>query len=380
MKTLYIYLSTNNINSVMAIDYYKPTHLVIIRDSQLHTPEDSSSFIHYLEKQGYNVSALGINFNQKNPLQTLGTKMQQEDMILLPNVDTTHGYQLFYIGMQYNIPMAQVEKDGDLYEYKDTCFEFVTDQSEVNIDDFITSRGGRIESSSKIPFELPETNRLLTLLEKNLVAYKYCFRYNFTKFVTIRDNDRVLFNLNYIEEKHHAFVYELLDFFLSEKVASYHQKGNKIVVFFSDLMIKNYLFKTGTWLEHVLYNLFKELGVDDLDSSLTFLWDSNIRKLKNEVDLIAISNNELYVISCKDTSHIEPEQLNEIYVNTTHLGYEASHPMIFTTSHLTDGIIAKAKEFGIPLISYHKDHNRILHQLSELINTNTNTNTNTIKS
>ncbi len=113
-----------------------------------------------------------------------------------------------------------------------------------------------------------------------------------------------------------------------------------------------------------------QAGCDDVEASLSFLWDKK-RKAGNEIDVIGIKDNQLYVISCKDRNHLEPEFINELYSNANHLGNETAVKILFTTAAPRRGIIDKAKEFGVHIVIYSFDSDKTLEQLRKLISLNT---------
>ena len=120
---------------------------------------------------------------------------------------------------------------------------------------------------------------------------------------------------------------------------------------FTDNRYKSYLLKTGTWLEHKLYNIFKEMDLDDIKASLSFIWDTDT-KANNEFDIAAVYSNTFIMASCKATSHLTPDYVNEVVANTLHMGDKTSIKMIFTTAEVSKSLEEKAKEFNVAIVHY----------------------------
>ena len=95
---------------------------------------------------------------------------------------------------------------------------------------------------------------------------------------------------------------ELLDIMIQNGICAYHSKMNKEMIEFHNIDFKEFISKVGTWLEMVTYKAIKSLAqVSDVGASVSFQWHMNRRLTKNEVDVMAVHDHKLIMISCNNT-------------------------------------------------------------------------------
>ncbi len=380
MTTLICIHQKDNMNNLLAIKHYEPDNIILI-----HEPGDDKAliqqFITYLSNQDYTIDTLTLKLKENSDPAYLPKKLshllqsaKNETVFLLPASRQIIGYNLFSFLDKEDVKLCFVEEDGDIWEKENSGFHFVGDATNIDVNDYILSRGGLITSDTTNLFTHERIVNLLNFIEANFKDYVSLFRNqhsggSFYKSYPDNKNKLILFP-NQLNQGNQSILWKFLNFMVDQDIIRIHQKlKSQVIINFKHKSYKSYLLKTGTWLEHRCFVLMNEVGCDDVEASLSFLWDKK-RKANNEIDVIGIKDNQLYVVSCKDRSHIEPEFINELYSNAVHLGNEAAVKILFTTAAPTRGIIDKANEFGVHIITYSFDTDKTLDQFLKIVSLN----------
>jgi hypothetical protein len=272
--------------------------------------------------------------------------------------------------LQAEIPLAYVEDDGDIYEYHHGEFIFISDSTNLDVEDYILSRGGFIKSEASSLFDDQRMIQLLTFIESHHKEYKHLFqpsRHPSVYSTAFQNPSTIVFLNNDLTMSEKKFLSDLIAHMVAiNLIKQQYTMKNKLIVTFKVTGMRDYLLKTGTWLEHRLYNLMRKLDADDVEASLNFVWN-NKRSSNNECDVVGVYENTLILASCKDTNKLSPDYINEIYVIAEHLGNEESIKILFTTSNIPEYLIEKGKEFEVYLVHYNYDEEAALNELKAII-------------
>lgn len=169
------------------------------------------------------------------------------------------------------------------------------------------------------------------------------------------------------EELH--LVKKCLDYLVSLNGIKIEGIERKIRVTFQNNYLKGFIFKSGTWLEvftNIIINEIKE--VDEAKSGVVFFWNDDAKKVRNELDVVAIKDSVLICISCKDSDKYDEDALNELSVYAKKLGGENSKKILVATKDsLKVSLKERAKQMGITLVILGKDINIFRKELKEAI-------------
>lgn len=371
MKTLYCINQNDNMNNLLAINHYSPDKIIMIKNTKSNE-STLEHFIHYLKDEGFKVPVETMDLsNSHDATQFLEIQNTKDSIFILPSNSTVVGYQLMITLLSSKIPMAYVEDDGDLFQLKGNEFEYIADSADVEVEAYIASRGGVVTSDTTDLFNHKRIQELLDYILDNFKAYLSLFRTASRKtpfYKGYPDNkNKMILSPNVLKPEDKKFLNQLLQFMEKKEIIRIQQRlKSRIIISFKHKSYKSYLLKTGTWLEHYLYLLFREAGVEQVEASLSFLWDKK-RKATNEIDVIGVHNGCLIVASCKDRKHIDPEYINEVYTNAIHLGNHDAVKILFTTADITFGLQEKADEFGVHLITFNSNKEETIKTLKRLI-------------
>ena len=151
-----------------------------------------------------------------------------------------------------------------------------------------------------------------------------------------------------------------------------NRNKNLITLKFNTREIKNFLFKTGSWLEVLTHEIVNDINsIKDVKSGVVFLWDENNHHVKNEIDVLATSAEKLFYISCKDTSHYDEDTLNELYVYSKKIGGEQVKKILVTTSDPNKtSTFSRAKEMDIEIVIFKGNMQDFKNKLKKAIEEN----------
>jgi hypothetical protein len=370
MNQLFCFSQDNNISNVIGIEHYGIQRIVLIEDSRKKY-DNLDGFKNYLRDKGYQVLVKTINHNSKKAINAMLTQeITTDSCVLLPSNATIIGYQTMATLFNTDTHIAFVDNDGDLFEYQDSTFVKLKDKVQIDVEDFILSRGGFVKSEATTQFDDSRLDALLEFIETHHRQYKNLLSRSHKEpfFSTEGQNNKsLLFMPNNLSERDRNFLYQLIDvMYQNGVIRSKNKLRDKLLVRFSIPYMPGYLLKAGTWLEHRLYKELGQLNVEDLDASMNFVWDSS-RRTNNECDVMGVYNNKLIIASCKDTKSIKPEYLNEVYAIANHLGNTETIKILFTTAKIPESIQEKAQEFNIHVIQYTYHSQSLQQRLTEII-------------
>lgn len=361
MHTFICFHQYDNLHLLHAITTFKPSHIHIIYDTDKASDENLYEFENYLKAKNYRMSqsyiSLTSNFKTiTSTINGLAKAYKTPVALFLPSFERAFSYNLLLEFMASSIIFLTSDEDGTIYQRHQNRFEPLPINHGLTVQDLITSRGGMIDMSSTSFFEKTLLIDLLDFLEAHIDDYYQLFRYPSKPpfYETHREEPRRLdLNTTDIAATHMPFFNTFINFIKQKNIANITRMSkHHYRVLFHDRRYKSYLLKSGTWLEHRLFLLFKSLDFHDVQASIAFLWDKDYPRAKNECDVMGMYYNRLFVASCKDTHHLSPDYINELYANANHLAHTDTKTLLFTTATLSPGIQEKADEFNVTLITY----------------------------
>lgn len=133
-------------------------------------------------------------------------------------------------------------------------------------------------------------------------------------------------------------------------------KDNIEVVFKNDYL-KGFIFKSGTWLEVLTTLVVQSIeDIDEVKSGLTFYWGDDLKRVRNELDVVAIRDSVLICISCKDSDKYDEDALNELQVYSERLGgRNAIKILVATKQPVKKTVLDRAKEMNINIVILDKN-------------------------
>lgn len=244
---------------------------------------------------------------------------------------------------------------------------------DLNIEDMIKASGNEIlEDSSDLIKERYILDIAKIIYENIELWNKYKKRlYDINIFSHFYgDTKKVVINQKLLEKDEIELLEKILKWAVNKKLIEVKREFDKTIVSFKDKYLKGFIFKIGTWLEVLTEYVVKSIDVvDQVKSGVVFTWNKNDENLKNELDVVAIKDSNIVVISCKDSEKYNEVALNELKVYSERIGGDKSKKILVATKPpIKESIMDRAKEMGINIIILDKDLNKFKEDLEKAIN------------
>ena len=127
----------------------------------------------------------------------------------------------------------------------------------------------------------------------------------------------------------------------------------------------------------LIYNILEVLttlvvqsieDIDEVKSGLTFYWGDDLKRVRNELDVVAIRDSVLICISCKDSDKYDEDALNELQVYSERLGGKnAIKILVATKQPVKKTVLDRAKEMNINIVTLDKNIDIFKKALIDLI-------------
>ncbi|WP_288478667.1 Card1-like endonuclease domain-containing protein [uncultured Clostridium sp.] len=244
---------------------------------------------------------------------------------------------------------------------------------DLNIEDMIKASGNEILEDSSDLIKERYILDIAKIIHENIELWnKYKKRlYDINIFSHFYgDTKKVVINQKLLEKDEIELLEKILKWAVNKRLIEVKREFNKIVVSFKDKYLKGFIFKIGTWLEVLTEYVVKSIDVvDQVKSGVVFTWNKNDENLKNELDVVAIKDSNIVVISCKDSEKYNEVALNELKVYSERIGGDKSKKILVATKPpIKESVMDRAKEMGINIIILNKDLNKFKEDLEKAIN------------
>lgn len=244
---------------------------------------------------------------------------------------------------------------------------------DLRVKDFIESTGGKILLHSTDLFNKANIQEFVDYIIKNYELWND-FKMTIIQSNIAQNNDSLMnkatINLKGINNEDKKEYHKLLTKFKELKLIDFRYKDEEqVVIYFNNSEIKTLFLKTGTWLEVLVYKIVKEIKeVDDVKSGVLFLWDNDVRNVKNEIDVLASVKSQLVYISCKDTAKYDDGTLNELQVYAEQLGGDNVKKVLVATkpSHKRS-TFSRAEEMEIHIVIFDGNVEKLKNNLQGII-------------
>lgn len=365
----------HNQGSIVAVNKFKPKKVIYIRSKEEEEAIKSlkSYYQNYMPNIIFREEIIEegkiqdiiklINKNMdKNVLINLTGGKRINSLILL-KVCNDKGLDSIYVDIKEK-NLYRIGKDTDIIHEE---FE------DLEIEDIVKASGGEILEDSTGLCKKEDLVYLTKQIYKNLpVWHKHKQKlYNTNIFVHDYNNSNIVtVKIEKLSNEEMKLLEKILSKLEELKGIEYKKlNNNEIEVVFLNNYLKGFIFKSGTWLElatNIMINELKE--IDEVKSGLMFLWNNNVKVVRNEVDVVAIKDCIPICISCKDSSKYNEVALNELDVYANQIGGKKIYKILVATKEpIKTSVRERAKEMGISLVIFDGDENRFKMQIQSIL-------------
>lgn len=376
-RSLIIILGQHNEEGILAAAKYMPERIIFIYKRNQYTQEQLQKINQcYLKRfsflKVFNNCIEKIDINSINNI--LREQKSEETIISLNGADKLTSLIFLNQSKQYNIQCIYIDIEKEsLLTFKDNNIN-ITKQNflDLGVKDVIESLGGSIILEGTDLSHCESIQALTKIIANNQEEWQ-TVKYRISdKEVFIHDESNptiIKINLRFLPKKEIKTYIKILNILKEFKEIDYEYIGEHIRVRFLTTYIKSFIFKSGSWLEVFTKNIVEEIEkVDDVKNSVLFLWNDYKKRVKNELDVVAIKDSLLICISCKDSAKYDDVALNELNVYANQLGgRKVIKILVATKKPLKGSIIDRAKEMDINLIIYDGNIDRFKKNIEEAI-------------
>lgn len=231
---------------------------------------------------------------------------------------------------------------------------------DISISDAIHLSGANITLDSTSLAEKSDIQEFTKVILSNLdIWHKYkqklydnnIFKHDY------KDTSKININKCLVEAEELKLIYNILNYLKEKNEVEFIEDKDSIEVVFKNDYLKGFIFKSGTWLEVLTTLVVQSIeDIDEVKSGLTFYWGDDLKRVRNELDVVAIRDSVLICISCKDSDKYDEDALNELQVYSERLGgRNAIKILVATKQPVKKTVLDRAKEMNINIVILDKN-------------------------
>lgn len=377
-KILINFLDDFNEQNAIAALNLNPEKIIFLYQNNIEDFEEFETIKSYLKDRLTDIEIEGIPIDEVKSkyIEPIISEYSGEDTVInLAGGSKLMSLIAYRAAEKYEITsvFVDVEHESILNFTDNSIHRLDIEFADLEVEDFIESTGGKILLHSTELFNKSNVQEFVDYIIKNYELWTdFKMTIIHSNFAQTNDSlmNRVTINLNKInnedKKEYHKLLTKLKELNLID--FTYKDEG-QVVIYFNNSEIKTLFLKTGTWLEVLVYKIVKEIKeVDDVKSGVLFLWDNDVRNVKNEIDVLASVKSQLVYISCKDTSKYDDSTLNELQVYAEQLGGDDVKKVLVATkpSHKRS-TFSRAEEMGIHIVIFDGNVEKLKNNLQSII-------------
>lgn len=376
-KVIISLLDEHNEENILATAKYMPEKVLFIYEKEEYKIGKIEILKQYYATRFPVIQFLSICIDQLNinEIHSMLSNVDKEStLITLNGGDKLTSLFFLYISKKYKIDCVYIDIEKEnLITFKDGEI-FTTEENflDLGVRDIIESRGGSILVEGTDISHCKSVEKLTELISEHQrdwqrLKYRIC-----DNRVFIHDSSNpsmININLNYLTNEELRIYMYILGLLKEYKQLDYKFMEGYIRIRFLNDYIKSFIFKSGSWFEIFTKNIIEEIDIiDDVKNGVLFLWNDYKRRIKNELDVVAIKDSILICISCKDSAKYDEVALNELNVYADKLGGDKVVKILATTKKpLKGSVVDRASEMGINLVIYDGDKEKFKDTIKDII-------------
>ena len=367
----------HNESNILATQEFKPNLVYFIKDKD--SEEKMKTLRLYYEKnfKKIKIEELLVEEGDKERLEKIISRLKEKNRNILINLTggkRINSLILLDLCIKEKLIALYINiKKKIIYEFKDNIKIYEKTFEDLEIDDIVKASGGKIIEDSS---ELCNKKDLIYFAEKissNLELWHKYKQQLYESSIFEHDSNetqRIYIHTQTLEDEEINLLDKILSKFKEMNEISYKKEKNRVVVNFNNEYLKDFIFKSGTWLEietNKLINSIEE--IDESKNGVMFLWNDENQSVRNELDVVAIKDSVPIFISCKDSDKYNEMALNELNVYATKFGGENSYKILVATKEpIKSPVRTRAKEMGIYLIIFDGNEEKFIKEIKNIIN------------
>ncbi|GIM29355.1 hypothetical protein CPJCM30710_20210 [Clostridium polyendosporum] len=370
-------LDDHNEGSILATAKYKPKEVIFIYLENCNIEDQVEKLSeYYLNKFPFTTFIpKKINHNDFSKVEDIIKSYSNKNTI----INLTGGKKFICLIIEYfarkngiKVIYLDIEQEK-LITFNDKNIEVMQDDFlNLDVDDVIESIGGAIVVDSTEECSKKAVEEFTNMIAKNISLWeKYKYRiYDNRIFIHDQSNPSMIkINMSCLNKQETDIYYKILNMLSNYDQIKYWKEDNFIKIRFLNLYMKSFIFKSGSWLEVFTKRVVEEIeAVDDVKSGVLFLWNDDKRRVRNELDVVAVKDSVLICISCKDSAKYDEVALNELNVYGNQLGGESVIKILVATKPpIKSSVLDRAREMNIWIVLFNGDRKEFKDKLKKII-------------
>lgn len=366
----YCFSFSSNISNFIGIKYLKTEKITILYLKNNNDSINRYIMEKYLRRNGY--KNINIEAYTENTFKYINSKAT----VLLPPLNKAREIPIYQSAFKYDFKKLFIEDDGDVYNVENhSISEISNDDVDLSVRNFINQTNGHIIQTNNSLFDQKPANELLDYLVNHLKTMTHILK-------TVRPlkknkefehghlpNHHAILDITTLNKEELHVYLGALRILERNNIISIVKSPKSYFIEFHELDYKEYFSKAGTWLEHYTQRALESFEeIDDVNSSVMFLWDDEQKQVKNEVDVMGVVNNRLIAVSCKDTMKLVDDYLYELESHADSLGSDEAIKIIVTTAQIAEHIGSRAKLLDVHIVNSVDNYDRFRDDINKVLN------------
>lgn len=322
------------------------------------------------------VSFIKSSFKNIDKIRDVLLRYKDENILVnLTGGERIKSLVLLYEAIKLNLKCTYIDLLKEKSFIFDSNLEVInTDFEDLNIEEITKLSGASIINSSSALMYKKDINIIISAILNNIDVWEEYKKRLYDKNIFIhdyKDNELLRINTKYLSKKELEIVYSSLKALSNLNGIDYEILEAGISVKFRNTYLKSFIFKSGTWLEVLTNKVINEISeIDECKSGVEFFWSKDARRVKNELDVVAVKDCTLLCISCKDSEKYDEDALNELDVYSRKIGGKNVKKILVSTKEPVKLTVReRAKEMDINIVIINSDIDQFKKQLINIINT-----------
>ncbi|NBI06169.1 Card1-like endonuclease domain-containing protein [Senegalia massiliensis] len=377
-NTIINVIGENNDFNIVATHAFSPQKLVLIHDGSDEKKAYSDDIRDYYRKNFKDIEIIEETIYRLlyESLEKILFRYKDEEAVInITGSDTLVNLYIYNFSQIFTIDYAYLEvAHSEIIIYRKGKVEKINmDLYDMNIDDFISISGGKILWDNTPKYNDDKLESIYNYIIKKYDKWKKVKAiFKDRKNIEFHDYiyNRLLINTSKLEEENINSLLEFLNILKNMHYIEYKYRKNQIRLDIKSEFAKSLILISGYWLEFITYSVVKTLNnVDDLKTGVVFLWDRDVKNVKNELDILASVDSSLICISCKDSKGYDQEALNELNVYSRRISKGENIDILVSTYYPEkENVINRAKEMDINIVVFDGDVSKFKNELQKIIN------------
>jgi len=351
--------------NIIAAMMIKPNKIILINNGSDEEKEAYYDLKKYYEAKIEGIIVVEKIMNKSTEEQILNLLKEYSKEGIAINI--TGGSKLMSLYF-YNIAnklgidciYVDVENDKIIKMSQSNIMELSFQLIDMNIEDLITSTGGKILNDNTQLYNDFRVNKIVEYIFNNYDKWKQIKEVMKDKkniYFHKEIYNRIFINTKTLSKNSILNIISFLKLLADARFLKYNWSYNQIMIDFKSKQGKSILLVSGYWLELITYSVIKSIkSIDDVKSGVSFLWDEDVLDVKNELDVIVAKDSSLTCISCKDSKRYDEEALNELQVYSEKVGGSTSNKVLVATQYpYKKNVVKRAEEMDIKLVIFDGD-------------------------